>query len=105
MFDGNKMMAFKGVVTQLRWVNPHSFIHVEVKGKNGVTEQWALEGPSATQLSRRSLSTDMVKVGDVIEACGYGTKDGVIPTKTVGDASTNVLSMELLTLADGRKLI
>jgi hypothetical protein len=105
MFDGNKVTTLKGVVTRLEWVNPHSFIYVEVKGKDGVTEFWALEGPAATQLSRRSLTETMVKVGDVIEACGYGTKDGVNPIRTFGDASGRVLSTELLTLADGQKHI
>ena len=105
MFDGEKMMILKGVVTRFDWVNPHSFIHLEVKGKDGVVEHWAVEGPAAFQLNRRSMTPATVKVGDNVEVCGYGTKDGISPTKADSSVSGRVLSGELLTLHGGQKVV
>jgi len=105
VFDGEKKMILKGVVTRFDWINPHSFIYVEVQGKNGVVENWALEGPAAAQLNRRSLPPATVKVGDNIEACGYGTKDGVSPSRVDAAAAGRLLSVELLTLQNGQKLV
>ena len=105
-FDGQKVLTVKGVVTRFEWVNPHSFIYVDAKDENGHVERWALEGPGVLQLNRRGLNSTMLKSGDHVEACGYGTRDGVDSLKGDQTASgRRLLSAELLTLPDGQKLV
>ena len=108
VFDAQKVLTVKGVVTRFERVNPHSFIYVDAKGENGQVDRWALEGPSVRQLDRMSVSGATLKSGDTIEACGYATKDGMDSLK--GDPATGapgrrLLSAELLTLPDGQKLV
>ena len=105
-FDGQKVLTVKGVVTRFEWVNPHSFLYVDAKDENGQVEHWALEGPSGLQLNRRGLNRATLKSGDNVEACGYGTRDGVDSLKGGQTASgRRLLSAELLTLPDGQKLV
>ena len=104
-FDAQKVLTVKGVVTRFEWVNPHSFIYVDAKGENGHVERWALELPSVLQLNRRGLNSAMIKSGDNVEACGYGTRDGVDSLRGDQTASgRRLLSAELLTLPDGQRL-
>src|SRR6185436_9852072 len=74
-FDADKVVRIKGVVTRFEWVNPHSYIIVDLKDADGKTVQWALEGPAPNQLVRRGFDTTSIKPGDSVEACGYGTRD------------------------------
>ena len=108
VFDAQKVLTVKGVVTRFEWVNPHSFLYVDAKGENGQVEHWALEGPSGLQLNRRGLNRATLKSGDNVEACGYTTKDGVDSLKgdpATGASGRRLLSAELLTLPDGQKLV
>ena len=100
-FDGDKVVRIKGVVTRFEWVNPHTYIIVDLKGADGKTDQWALEGPAPNGLTRRGFAMTSIKPGDPVEACGYGTRDAnprIDPNS--GDAR-HLMVVELLTLADG----
>jgi hypothetical protein len=100
-FDGNKVVRLKGVVTRFEWVNPHSYIIVDLKGADGKTDQWALEGPAPNQLIRRGYAMTSIKPGDPIEACGYGTRDAAPKIDPSSGAVRHIMVVELLTLADG----
>ena len=63
-FDADKVVRLKGVVTRFEWVNPHSYIIVDLKGADGKTDQWALEGPAPNQLTRRGYDMTSIKPGD-----------------------------------------
>ena len=59
-FDANKPVVLRGTVTKTEWINPHSWIHVAVKGSDGKTESWAIEGGTPNTLMRRGISRDTV---------------------------------------------
>ena len=53
-FDANKPITLKGTLTKMEWVNPHGWIHVDVKSPDGKVEKWAIETGSPNALLRRS---------------------------------------------------
>jgi hypothetical protein len=76
-FDGNKPVKFENaVVTKVQLINPHSWIHVEVKQPDGKVENWAIEAGSPNILLRRGITKDTLKVGTKIMVDGYQSKDG-----------------------------
>jgi len=76
-FDGNKPVKFiAATVTRVQLINPHSWIHIEVKGADGKAESWAIEAGSPNILMRRGITKDTVKVGQKINVDGYQSKDG-----------------------------
>jgi hypothetical protein len=92
-FDAEKPIKLQGTVTKMDWVNPHSWIHIEVKKPDGTAEQWMIEGGTPNALFRRGFTKDSLAVGTVIVVTGYQAKDGSLR----GNGRD-------LTLADGRKL-
>lgn len=76
-FDEHKPVNFKdAVVTKVELINPHSWIHVDVKMPDGTTQNWAIEAGSPNILMRRGITKDTLKRGDKIEVQGYQSKDG-----------------------------
>jgi hypothetical protein len=100
-FDAEKVVRVKGVVTRFEWVNPHSYIIVDLKGADGKTEQWALEGPAPNQLVRRGYAMTSIKPGDPVEACGYGTRDAAPKIDPNSGTARHFMVVELLTLTEG----
>src|SRR5262245_47944344 len=100
-FDADKVVRIKGVVTRFEWVNPHSYIIVDLKGDDGKTDQWALEGPAPNQLTRRGYDTTSIKPGDPVEACGYGTRNAAPKIDPSSGAARHLMVVEVLTLGDG----
>ena len=91
-FDVEKPLQLRGTVTVMEWVNPHSWIHIDVKGAEG-TVNWMVEGGSPNQLLRLGFTKNALLPGMDIVVTGYQAKDGTY--KAVGRE---------LTFADGRKL-
>jgi hypothetical protein len=58
--------TLKGVVKEVHWINPHTWICLEVKNDKGEPTIWALEGASVIQVERRGWTKDMIKVGSTI---------------------------------------
>jgi hypothetical protein len=100
-FDSDKVVRIKGVVTRFEWVNPHSYIIVDLKVADGKTEQWALEGPAPNQLTRRGYAMTSIKPGDPVEACGYGTREATPKIDPNTGVARHLMVVELLTLTDG----
>jgi hypothetical protein len=75
-FDSNKPLVLEGVVTRMEWVNPHVWIHFDVKRPNGKVEQWAIEGGTPNTLFRRGFTKDGLKPGTLIKVEGYRSRDG-----------------------------
>ncbi|MEO8098296.1 MAG: DUF6152 family protein [Acidobacteriota bacterium] len=76
-FDGNKPVHFTdATVTKVELINPHSWIHVDVKLSNGSVENWAIEAGSPNILLRRGITRNTLKKGDKIIVDGYQSKDG-----------------------------
>lgn len=73
-FDRDAPIRLEGAIVQLEWVNPHSWIHMEIEGENG-PEVWMVEGGTPNVLLRRGLRRDCLQPGTVIIVDGYQAKD------------------------------
>jgi hypothetical protein len=65
----------RGTVTEVHWMNPHTWIYLEVKDVKGEPTVWALEAAGVTQLVRNGWTRDSVKVGDTISVRCYQLRD------------------------------
>ena len=74
-FDPNRPLILRGPVTRVEWVNPHTWIHMEVTKDDGSTEIWMVEGGTPNTLLRRGLSRDSLTPGTEIIVDGYQSKD------------------------------
>jgi hypothetical protein len=74
-FDANAPVALKGTVTRMEWINPHSWIHIDVVNEAGVVEQWMVEGGAPNAILRRGFTADSLKPGTVIFVEGYQARD------------------------------
>ena len=92
-FDANKPIKLKGTVSRVELINPHSWIHVDVKEPDGKVTKWMIEGGSPNALIRRGVTSQLLKVGMEVSVEGYQAKDG-----------SNRANGRDITLADGRKL-
>ncbi|MFM2123555.1 MAG: hypothetical protein RL328_6 [Acidobacteriota bacterium] len=92
-FDFNKPLKMTGVVTKVEFINPHSWIHIDVKDETGKVTSWMIEGGSPNTLFRRGINKDSLPKGTVVIVDGYQAKDG-----------TNRANGRDITLADGKKL-
>lgn len=92
-FDANKPISLKGKVVKVEWVNPHAWIHVEVKKAGGAAEVWMVEGGTPNTLARRGITRNSLVAGTEISVEGYQAKDG-----------SNRANGRDLTLPDGKKL-
>jgi len=74
-FDPNRPVLLRGPVVKVEWINPHTWIHVEVTKDDGAKEVWMVEGGTPNSLLRRGLKRDTIKPGQVIIVDGYQAKD------------------------------
>jgi len=75
-YDGSKPITLKGKVTEVEWINPHSWIHIDVKNADGSVTNWMIEGGSPNTLFRRGFTKDSLATGTEIVVDGYQAKDG-----------------------------
>ena len=92
-FDANKPLKLEGTVTKMEWVNPHAWIHIDVKGADGKVQSWDCEGGTPNTLLRRGFNRTSLLPGTDIVVDGYQAKDG-----------SNKMNGRDLTFPDGRKL-
>lgn len=92
-FDANKPIKLEGTVTKMEWINPHAWIHIDVKREDGKVEKWMIEGGTPNTLLRRGFTKKSLLPGTEIVVEGYQAKDGSM--KANGRD---------LTFLDGRKL-
>jgi hypothetical protein len=92
-FDPQKPIKLTGTVTEMEWINPHSWIHMDVKGPDGKVTSWMVEGGSPNALLRRGFTKASLPAGSVIVIEGYQAKDG-----------SNRANGRDITFADGKKL-
>ena len=92
-FDPNKPVKLKGTVTKVEWINPHAWIHIDVKNPDGTVSNWMIEGGSPNTLLRRGFTKLSLPVGTEIVVDGYQAKD-----------ESNKANGRDITFPDGRKL-
>ena len=94
-FDLNKPITLTGVVTKVEWINPHSYLYLDVKDDSGNLKHWAFEMAGPGALRRAGLSRadrGGLKSGDTITVNAVLAKDG-----------TDSGLIKDVTLPDGRK--
>ena len=92
-FDASKPIKMRGTVAKMEWINPHTWIHIDVKKPNGGVERWMIEGGPPNALYRRGFTKNSLPVGIEILVEGFRAKDGSLR----GNGTD-------LTFADGRRL-
>ena len=75
-FDADRPVELRGTVTRMEWINPHSWIHIDVVNETGEVEQWMVEGGAPNAILRRGFTADSLKPGTVILVEGYQARDG-----------------------------
>jgi hypothetical protein len=75
-FDAKRPIKLRGTVAKMEWINPHTWIHIDVKKPNGKVERWMIEGGPPNALYRRGFTKDSLPVGIEILVEGFQAKDG-----------------------------
>ena len=91
-FDANAPITVRGVITQVRLENPHSWFFLDATDAGGKVEKWSFEASTPTSLIRSGVKPGFIKPGDQVTIKGYHARD----------ASQNVGSGRELVTADGR---
>jgi hypothetical protein len=76
MFEWGKEQTLDGTVDKFDWTQPHTFIWVNVPGRDGKPEQWAFEGMSPSWLGRRGWNSRTLKQGEAVKIAYYPLRDG-----------------------------
>ena len=92
-FDATKPVQLEGTVTKMDWINPHSWIHIDVTTPAGDVEKWMIEGGPPNTLLRRGWTRSSLPPGTKIVVQGFRAKDGTLRANGRD-----------ITFADGRKL-
>ena len=92
-FDPDAPIRLQGNIVRVEWVNPHSWIHIDVKNDDGTSQVWMVEGGTPNVLQRRGLRRDCLPIGAELIVDGYQAKDHSLPRANGRD----------VTFTDGRK--
>lgn len=92
-FDAKRPVKLQGTVTKMEWINPHSWIHIDVKTADGQVEKWMVEGGAPNALLRRGWNKNSLPAGTEIMVEGFQAKDGSLRANGRD-----------ITFPDGRKL-
>ena len=93
-FDPNAPIRLQGKVVRIEWVNPHTWLHIEITKPDGTKEEWMVEGGTPNTLLRRGITRESIAVGTELIIDGYQTKDHSLTRANGRD----------ITFTDGRKL-
>ena len=91
-FDANKPIVLKGKVSKVEWINPHSWIHLDVTGQDGKVVTWAIELGAPNSLLRRGINKTSIPSGIDLVIDAYLAKDG-----------SSTANANNITLPDGKK--
>jgi hypothetical protein len=92
-FDAEKPIQLRGTIVRVEWINPHTWIHIDVKEPDGKVVRWMVEGGTPNTLLRRGLTRDSLPAGTEILVDGYRARNG-----------SNRANGRDLTFPDGRRL-
>lgn len=90
-YEQRDTISVTGTVTEIQWINPHTWIFMNVTNENGATEEWALEGGAPSQLLRRGWIRERIAVGETITAhvrrLRSGATGGLLGTIVLSDGT------------------
>jgi len=92
-FDSDKPIKLKGTVTKMEWINPHAWIHIDVKDENGTVTNWMIEAAAPNALLRRGWNKNSLPAGTEILVEGFQAKD-----------QSNRANGSVITFTNGKKL-
>ena len=92
-FDANNPIELSGTVVRMEWVNPHTWIHIDVIQPDGSQARWMIEGGPPTSLLRRGFTKQSLLAGTEVFVEGFRAKDG-----------SNKANGRDVTFVDGSKL-
>ena len=92
-YDASKPITLRGKVTEFEWVNPHSWIHIDVTDDKGNTVNWTAETAPPNGLYRQGWRRDSIKPGEEVVIEGFAAKD-----------ESHTMSARTVQTADGRRL-
>ena len=92
-FDAKKPVHLVGTVTKVELINPHSWIHIDVKNPDGTITNWMVECGSPNIMLRRGFTKRSLEAGTELTIQGYQAKNG-----------TNRANGSSVTFKDGKKL-
>jgi uncharacterized protein DUF6152 len=92
-FDADQPIVLKGVISKAEWINPHSWVYLDVKDAAGKTTQWAIECGAPNALLRRGWNKNSLPIGSEVVIDGYRAKNG-----------SAIANAKDITFPDGRKL-
>jgi len=92
-YDADKPAMIQGTVKKVEWINPHSWITIDVKTANGAVETWEIEAGAPNAMFRRGFNKDSLPIGTEIVVTGYLAKNGL-----------HRINGRDLTFPDGKKL-
>lgn len=75
-FDADSPIELTGIVTKIEWMNPHTYVYIDVENENGDIESWALEMGSPNGLMRRGWTRNSLQIGNLVSVSGTRAKDG-----------------------------
>jgi hypothetical protein len=77
-FDMSKPMTLKGVITKIDWINPHIYVHLDVKDGTGTTATWALATLPTAMMRRAGLTRESLqgKPGEEVTINAVPARDG-----------------------------
>lgn len=75
-FDSTKQVTLAGEVAMMEWVNPHSWLHIDVRTPDGAVERWKIEGGSPSVLLRLGWNRNSLPAGTRVTVVGFQAKDG-----------------------------
>ena len=92
-FDADQPITLRGTISRVEWINPHAWIHVDVKDDKGDIATWRIEAGSPNTLVRRGMTRDSIEIGTEVVVFGYRHRNG-----------SNAANGRDVTLPDGTKL-
>jgi len=96
-FDADRPFLVTGTIVKVEWINPHSWVHIDVTREDGTVEPWMLEGGTPNTLLRSGLNRKVLKIGTSVIVRGYQSKDPDCEPKCRGSGRD-------ITFADGRRI-
>lgn len=93
-FDISKPVTLKGVVTKVEWINPHVYLHLDVKDDRGNVTSWAFETLGPGRMRAEGMSKQTFGIGKTVTLKGYAARDG----------SKNLGFLRTVTFDDGHSI-
>ena len=92
-YDSSRSITIKGVLTEIRWINPHSRFRLDVTSDDGSTEEWLIEMGALNTMRRAGFETELFVIGDVVTIVGAPAR-----------RDTNAMVLRRAILEDGTEL-